>query len=648
MNSCGNVVSTYAHNCSLLVHLLLYWYAMRRQREQDMATDFAQIDQLLAEGWDNRLNNVTEGQRLSEQALQMAQAEEYTVGIMRGLRNLAAIHNAMHDYEKGLAYVHDALAMLDEKETADDAFDLYLLAAGVYVRLGNIPEAIKYCYQAENLPLTDESLSRKAELYKTIGNAYLTVQEYETAVSYYHQAREIFQTIDDTKGEIIILNNLCHCLHHSGQYDDALRYGLLGLDLYTQITNLGKSIQRVHGYTLNNVGSAYIKSKQFNEAIPYFEKALEIFGYDMDSYGEVYSWRGLGQISLHNKNYDEAILRFQRSLMLAEKSGIATELILANRVLAKAYKQMGDYEKSLEYFEKFYEFEKNIVNDEIEKKIRNLEATHRVQQAQKESEIYQIKSVELQNEIDERKRAENRLQTYARELERSNKDLENFASIVSHDLQTPLRKVMVFGDRLQDRYAASLDERGINYITRMRSAATRMQGLIDDLLTLSHITTQQQPFNLISLNQIAQNVLIDLEVAIDEKKATVHVDDLPDIEADGTQLRQLFQNFIGNALKFNRPGIPPKIEIKYSCVEQDDQKFCQLQFIDNGIGFDPKYSERIFVIFERLTPQSDVQGTGIGLAICLRIVERHGGKINVESVPDEGTTFVVKLPFQQV
>ena len=612
-----------------------------------MATDFKQIDQLLAEGWNNRLNNVTQGQRLSVQALEMAQAEEYRVGIMRGLRNLAAVHNAMHDYEKGLTYVHDALTILDEKETPDDAFDLYLLAAGVYVRLGNIPEAIKYCYQAEDLPFTDENIARKAELYKTIGNAYLTVQEYETAVSYYHRAREIFQSIDDTEGEIIILNNLCHCLHHSGQYDGALQYGLLGLDLYTKITDTGKSIKRVHGYNLNNVGSAYIKSSRFNEAIPYFERALQIFGHDMDSYGEVYSWRGLGQISLHHKNYDEAILRFQRSLKLAEKSGIATELILANRVLANAYKEMGEYEKSLEYFEKFYEHEKNIINDEIEKKIRNLEATHRVQQAQKESEIYQLKSVELQSEIDERKKAENQLKTYAKELERSNKDLENFASIVSHDLQSPLRKIMVFGDRLQDRYAAALDERGINYLDRMRSAAARMQGLIDDLLTLSHITTQQQPFNLISLNEIAQNVLIDLEVAIDEKQASIHVDDLPEIEADSTQIRQLFQNFLSNALKFNRQGVPPKINIKYSLVTQKNQKYCQLKFIDNGIGFDPKYSERIFVIFERLTPQSEVKGTGVGLAICLRIVERHGGKIDVISVPNEGTTFIVKLPFQQ-
>ena len=612
-----------------------------------MATDFKQIDQLLAEGWDNRLNNVTQGQRLSEQALQMAQAEAYTIGIMRALRNLAAVHNAMHDYEKGLAFIHDALTMLDEKETPDDAFDLYLLAAGVYVRLGNIPEAIKYCYQAEDLPLAEENLARKAELYKTIGNAYLTVQEYETAVSYYHQAREIFQSIDDTEGEIIILNNLCHCLHHSGRYDDALRYGHLGLDLYTVITTSGKSIQRVHGYNLNNVGSAYIKSGQYNEAIPFFERALEIFGHDMDSYGEVYSWRGLGQISLHNNNYEEAILRFQRSLTLAEKSGIATELILANRVLAHAYKQMGEFEKSLEYFEKFYEYEKSIVNDEIEKKIRNLEATHRVQQAQKESEIYQLKSVELQNEIDERKKAENRLQSYAKELERSNKDLENFASIVSHDLQTPLRKIQIFGDRLQNRYAATLDDRGINYLNRMRSAAERMQGLIDDLLALSHITTQQQPFNLISLNEIAQNVLIDLEVAIDEKQASIHIDDLPEIEADGTQIRQLFQNFIGNALKFNQPGIPPNIEVNYSLVEQKNQKLCQLQFVDNGIGFDPKYSERIFVIFERLTPNSDVKGTGVGLAICLRIVERHAGEIKVKSAPNEGTTFIVRLPFQQ-
>lgn len=611
-----------------------------------METDFSQIDQLVAEGWESRLNNITRGKNLSEQALQLAETASYTLGIMRSKRNLAAIHNAMHDYEQGLTYVHQAFMLLNEEETPSDAFDIYLLAAAVYVRLGNIPKAISYCYKAEDLPIIEGNPARKAELYKTVGNAYLTVQEYETAVSYYHQARAMYQSIGDIEGEIIILNNLCHCLHHSGKFDEALQYGHLGLDLY-KTQNNKISIKRVYGYNLNNVGTTYNKAGRYNEAPPYFEEALNVFKQDEDVYGEVYSWRGLGAISLHNKDYDEAISRFKQSLSLAQKSGVTTELILTNRTLARAYKEMAQYENALIYFEKFYDLEKSIINDDIEKRIRNLEATHRVQQAQKESEIYQLKSVELQKEIDERKKAEDQLQTYAQELERSNKDLENFASIVSHDLQTPLRKIMVYSDRLQDSYANNLDERGLNYLTRMQAAATRMQQLINDLLTLSHVSTQKQTFTPVPLKEIAQDVLIDFELVINEKEANIKIDDLPQIEADATQIRQLFQNLIGNALKFHQPNLPPVIEIEGKVIKKKKQEWCRLQIRDHGIGIDEKYRERIFKLFERLPTETETKGSGVGLAICQRIVERHNGTIQIESKLNQGTTFIVTLPLKQ-
>lgn len=254
---------------------------------------------------------------------------------------------------------------------------------------------------------------------------------------------------------------------------------------------------------------------------------------------------------------------------------------------------------------------------------------------------------QLTKEIYERKQAEKSLRVYAQELERSNQELNNFASIASHDLQEPLRKIISFGNRLEEKYAGSLDERGVTYLQRMRSAAERMQQLILDILALSRVTTQRQPFVKVSLNTIVSDVLADLELRIEQTGATARVSDLPEIEADPTQIRQLLQNLIGNALKFSRSGVPPVIEISSQSVKINGIKHIRLFIKDNGIGVEERFKDQIFEIFERLHTRMEYEGTGVGLAICRKIVERHNGSITVESNPGEGTTFIVTLPCQQ-
>jgi light-regulated signal transduction histidine kinase (bacteriophytochrome) len=254
---------------------------------------------------------------------------------------------------------------------------------------------------------------------------------------------------------------------------------------------------------------------------------------------------------------------------------------------------------------------------------------------------------QLITEVAERMHAEKTLKEYAAELERSNQELENFARVASHDLQEPLRKITAFGDRLQQKHAAQLDERGVDYLQRMQSAANRMQQLITDLLALSRVTTTREPFAVVALNEIAKEVLLDLEVRIEQTKATVEVGDLPEVEADPMQIRQLLQNLIGNALKFSRTNVSPVIKVTSQPVEKSGIQMCQLAVTDNGIGIEEQYLDRIFEVFNRLHTRSEVEGSGVGLAICRRIVERHRGTISVSSVPDEGTTFTVLLPCQQ-
>jgi PAS domain S-box-containing protein len=252
-------------------------------------------------------------------------------------------------------------------------------------------------------------------------------------------------------------------------------------------------------------------------------------------------------------------------------------------------------------------------------------------------------AVVIARDIRERKEADEELRQFAKRLEQSNRELEDFAYVASHDLQEPLRKIQAFGDLLESKHAASLPPQARDYINRMRSAAKRMGVLINDLLTFSRVTTKGQPFVSVNLDQIAHEVAHDLEVRLHDVGGHIYIGELPSIEADPLQMRQLLQNLAGNALKFHRPGVPPLVRIDAAISDSR----CRLTVDDNGIGFEEKYAERIFTMFERLHGRGEYEGTGIGLAICRRIAERHGGTIEAHSKPGEGSTFTVALPLKQ-
>lgn len=252
---------------------------------------------------------------------------------------------------------------------------------------------------------------------------------------------------------------------------------------------------------------------------------------------------------------------------------------------------------------------------------------------------------QLQMEVAERRRTEELLELQAQELARSNQELQSFAYIASHDLQEPLRKVVAFSDRLQTKEAANLSDLGKDYLCRMQNAAIRMGQLIEDLLVFSRVTTKAKPFQRIDLNEVVNEVLVDLEERIARLGAHIDVGPLPVVEAEPTQMRQLFQNLLANAMKFHRENISPVIYINCRNI---DKATCEIRVADNGIGMDQKYFDRIFKPFQRLHGKGVYKGTGIGLAICQKIVVRHGGTIKVDSAPRNGATFIITMPLFQL
>ena len=265
--------------------------------------------------------------------------------------------------------------------------------------------------------------------------------------------------------------------------------------------------------------------------------------------------------------------------------------------------------------------------------------------------------VGISADINDRKAAEEQLRLFAAQLERSNAELQNFASVASHDLQEPLRKIQAFSDRLRVKCGPALSAQGLDYLDRMQSAAQRMQVLIQDLLKLSRVTSRAQPFEECDLDEIVRAVISDLEITIEQKQAEIEIHDLPTIQADPLQMRQLFQNLISNALKFQRSGDLPRVIVEGRLFQMKERKTpgeptgeqtCKIVVRDNGIGFDPKFAEQIFVVFQRLHNRTEYEGTGIGLAICRKITDRHGGTIVAKSAEGQGAAFIVTLPVAQI
>ncbi|MEO5951711.1 MAG: ATP-binding protein [Chloroflexia bacterium] len=277
-----------------------------------------------------------------------------------------------------------------------------------------------------------------------------------------------------------------------------------------------------------------------------------------------------------------------------------------------------------------------------------------------------LATFKINTDITERKLIEARLAAVATQLHRSNRELEEFAAVASHDLQEPLRKIQAFCNRLAVKCADSLDEDSRDYLNRMLTAATRMRTLIDDLLDYSRLTINGRHYVKVDLGAICREVLLDISQQIERMGGHVEIGDLPTIEADAMQMRRLLQNLITNALKFAREGVPPVIKVfsrllvtptsstgplmtssePYS-IDPKATELWEIIVQDEGIGFDEKYLDRIFAPFQRLHGRNEFEGTGMGLAICRKIAESHWGSITGKSTIGQGSTFMVTLPSEQ-
>lgn len=350
---------------------------------------------------------------------------------------------------------------------------------------------------------------------------------------------------------------------------------------------------------------------------------------------------------------DSAVFLFDKNSELLLLEGPAIARVDRNNVLRKGItiQEMftSDYEPALNSYNQALNGEESrydiIVNNKTFKITFNP-----VYSSSKE--IFGVMIV--MHDITDLKIAQQSLESKVSELNRSNSELEQFAYVASHDLQEPLRKIRAFGDRLQSKYSLQLPAEGIDYINRMQNASERMQILIDDLLTFSRISRLNEEFKPVNLSEIIKGVLSDLEFSIEKKNAKMAIEGEIVLTAIPSQMRQLFQNLISNSLKFTKEGIAPMLSITMNKANGVDhaskllplanKEYCHIVLKDNGIGFSNEYAEKIFTLFQRLHTRNEYEGTGIGLAVCKKIVENHSGYIQATGIEGEGATFNIFIP----
>jgi signal transduction histidine kinase/CHASE3 domain sensor protein len=289
---------------------------------------------------------------------------------------------------------------------------------------------------------------------------------------------------------------------------------------------------------------------------------------------------------------------------------------------------------------------------EINGTLRYLSLTSKPRQSNTKSTLDILGTV---IDVTDQKMYEAQLEQYTAELKRSNEDLEQFAYVASHDLQEPLRKIRAFGDRLSSRYKKQLDDQGEDYINRMQSASVRMQGLIEDLLAFSRLAKNNDAFQRVDMNKVMEEVVEDLDIQIKREGAVLKIGKMPFLSGEKMQIRRLFQNLVNNAIKFHKPNEVPNIEVSGKNVKLSEIKkvlgvaladipYVMITVKDNGIGFEERFNEKIFNIFQRLHGRAEYEGTGIGLAICRKIVANHKGYITARSEENVGSEFFVVLP----
>jgi signal transduction histidine kinase len=503
--------------------------------------------------------------------------------------------------------------------------ELHRLLGINYHHLGKLEDAQKHYIESaatlENLSsLSAKSIEDMAGVYHNLAILYKDYDEKGLSKEYIDKALLLYESIDSQKGMALCYNTLAGQCATIGNYDEAIELHTKAYSIREQLNDrMGMSV------SLNNIGLIYASKKNFDDAIDYLKKSLAIKEEFGNNHVIAITLYCLGDTYKEKGDLENAMVVLTNSAKLLRNLNANLELLNVLTSLIDTYEKLGDYEKAFHTQKEFVQTKESVLNLEKAKAIIETQERFESEKKEQEKEIFRLKHIELAE--------------YADKLESSNQELQQFAYVASHDLREPLRMITSYMMLLESKLSAKLSDDEKMFVHFAIDGAKRMDALINDLLSLSRLNSPTN-HEKVDLNDVASAATRNLETLIKERNALVEIDNLPVVMGNYIQLTQLLQNLISNGIKYNKSEEPT---IKITC-KRERMHYC-FHVEDNGIGIPEEKREQVFIIFKRLHTREEYSGTGIGLSICKKIVERHNGKIWVDSSSLGGSNFIFCLPF---
>lgn len=583
-------------------------------------------------------------------------------------KDLGTVQLHQNNYAKAEEYYKKGINAY-EKGNYDAGFAHCNLNLGnVYTEQFLYTEGIQFYYNALEKYETLKMNKYVGMCHNNIGNIYKDIQNYEKAHEHYQQAVESYKIEKDSLQIINVNLNLGATFLDQRKFEKALEI-LLQAEKDAISIGYNYPLPMIH----NNISACYIEMGNFEEGKKQSQLAYEGSLFNNNVVEIINAQLMMAEITLRQKNFSKAIELAKKVYGEAEKKKQLNLMSDASEILYAAYRALNQHQESLQYLE-VHKMHRDSLFNENSMKIPlykdfeyQLEKQKREQNFQQEKDklewetqlafqrfisnvlilgflLVGIASVIMYRNYSAKKRAEAELEKKNSMLEKyieSNIQLEQFAHIASHDLKSPLRTVGSFSSLLKRRAGSKLNENELEYLDMISNAAKLMWNLVDDLMTYSQVNSLQMNLTSNNVNKMLDEILVNLDFSINEKNAKIQTSNMPEhIMADDTKIRQVFQNLIANSLKFTTPDTTPEIHV--DCMRQGD--FWKFSIQDNGIGIPDEYRDKIFMPYKQLHTKDKFEGTGMGLAICKKIVEKHGGEISFESEVGKGTTFFFTIP----
>ncbi|MGB1241254.1 MAG: ATP-binding protein [Chitinophagales bacterium] len=581
---------------------------------------------------------------------------------------LAKIHIALNTNKAAFEALQKSIAVGKDFLNNKEQIKILKRTADLSLTMGKYEEA--YSYRLQILKVY-EKLKDNEGIYSTfynIGSIFFYQENFPQALEYYQQAHQMAKMAQDSS---IIYRSLAAMGSVYGELKDndkSLAYNFQSLKMAENM-NFDMGV----AYAAHNVGLNYVLQNQLDTALTYLQQSLDLMRKSKDKFGEANCLQAISGVHSKTQDYTEAIAHLEKALEIHRQLGDRSRIREIYRDLSKAYFNGGNSVKAYQVQKGYIELRDSLVKEETMQQMASLKQTYELEKKESEKQIaimqkeqqiermyryagllglgvlmlvswlfysrYQEQTT--MNKLLAQKNEEIQLQN--NKLATSNRELEQFAYIASHDLKEPLRNIGGFTSLLERRYIEKGDEDAKDFMRFISGSVNHMHKLLTDLLAYSRIGMQEgNHTELLNLNDIIKQVSSNYQTSIKKHNAQIISTNLPTIHANRIQMIQLFQNLIGNAIKFKSEEAP---EIHIHCAE--NTKEFTISVRDNGIGMEQEYTDKIFVIFQRLHNRTKYEGTGIGLSICKKIVEQHDGKIWVESQSGDGSTFYFSIPKTQ-